>query len=158
MINRQRIPGLSLLNIFNDIYGGFCSRSDNGNRSAAIHDAHQFPTMTTTQQSTTLASQFTVPDFDNSTLPHELPTLPFQAARATGAQTSLPFSHAEVPRLKEEPLKPNDHRVGYWSAGIVSQYNGVRTPPLPAKHQHHSPLQNIAEMQGATAITYEEIR
>ena len=63
---------------------------------------------------------------------------------------------AKVFTLKEEPLKPNDHRVGYWSAGIVGQYSGARSPVMQKKLKSN-PL-NLAVVQGATPLTYEEIR
>ena len=59
----------------------------------------------------------------------------FLSAKATGVQATLPSTDQYVPKLREEPLKPSDRRMGYWSAGVINQYNGVRTPPLPAKHQ-----------------------
>ena len=95
----------------------------------------------------------------DTSLPVEPISMPFLAAKATGTQAMLPMAH-QVHRIKEEPMKPNDHRVGYWSAGIVSQYNGARTPPLPAKMYKPSKaeMQNLAAIQGATPITYEEIR
>ena len=63
----------------------------------------------------------------------------FNAAKATGVQTRGISFETNVPKLREEPLQAADHRKGYWSAGVISQYNGARTPPVPPKQLKSGP-------------------
>ena len=48
--------------------------------------------------------------------------------------------------MREETAPSSDHRGAYWSAGIVSQFNGARTPPRPSRSR--------PEPHNSTQITY----
>ena len=44
-----------------------------------------------------------------------------------------PRLNAPVVEMKENVIRGTDHRTGFWSAGIIHQFNGARTPPIPKK-------------------------
>jgi len=86
----------------------------------------------------------------------------FQAMKNAGAQILLPKVVPQVPVLElrgddaRNIVKPADHRSAFWSAGIIHQFNGVRTPPIPKK-EIKPQMTKEAKVQGAGPITYEEI-
>lgn len=86
----------------------------------------------------------------------------FQAMKNAAAQIVLPKVVPQVPVLElrgddaRNVVKPADHRSAFWSAGIIHQFNGVRTPPIPKK-EIKPQMTKEAKVHGAGPITYEEI-
>ncbi|CBY34908.1 unnamed protein product [Oikopleura dioica] len=64
--------------------------------------------------------------------------------------TASTVTDHRLPTMREETAPSSDHRGAYWSAGIVSQFNGARTPPRPSRSR--------PEPHNSTQITYDEIR
>ena len=117
--------------------------SDQPENAAANHTVQKFESFATTATS----------------IPTEQTQLEaFNAAKATGVQTRGISFETNVPKLREEPLQPADHRKGYWSAGVISQYNGARTPPIPPKQTKNVTKPTVPIANGAKPISYDEIR
>ena len=38
-----------------------------------------------------------------------------------------------VATVKEDVVKQTNPRSAFWSAGVIQQFNGVKTPPIPKK-------------------------
>ena len=68
-----------------------------------------------------------------------------------------------VATVKPDVVKQANPRSAFWSAGVIQQFNGVKTPPIPkktVKKEATPPAAQVikeAAAHNATPIKYEEI-
>ena len=84
----------------------------------------------------------------------------FTAAKDSSCQV-MPKKVIQQPvpmvKMREEVIKETDHRTGFWSAGVIHQFNGARTPPIPKKQSKQPQVIREAAVHRAAAISYEEM-